>query len=103
MTTMSLAPINSRDFTAVVPDGPVNRHCQIVLYFDTESGAIVGEPALDVARHEAKDRVGNLPAEQLVGATVADAGELDALREQVKELQARLTERTDTKEGATDA
>lgn len=93
---MAKVPVNARDFTAVVPDGPVNRHAQVVLYLDTDTGALSGEPAIEVARHEALGPTGNLPVEQLVGSGAASAAELDALREQVKQLTAKLAERDNT-------
>ena len=89
---MAKVAINPRDLTATVPDGPVNRHVQVVFYLDTDTGAITGEPALDVARHEARNSKGELPAEQIVGSTAASSAELDDLREQVKTLQAQLSE-----------
>ena len=52
-----LVPIH-RDFTALVPDGDVNRHCSVTLAFDPDSGAVYAEPALGQARVSA-----NLPAE----------------------------------------
>jgi len=90
---MAKIPINPRDFTVAWPDGPVNRHCQLVVFVDTETGALTGEPALDVARHEALGPRGDLPVEQLVGAGTASSAELDALREEVKQLRAERDQR----------
>lgn len=92
---MAKVAINPRDLTATVPDGPVNRHVQVVLYLDTDTGAVSGEPALDIARHEARNSKGELPGEQIVAAPDASSVELDELREQVKALTARLAEHND--------
>lgn len=87
---MADVAINPRDLTALVPDGPVNRHVQVTLMLDTESGAITGVYDLEYARAQARDALGNLPPEQLVGGPTTDPADIDSLREQIKQLRAEL-------------
>lgn len=61
---MPKVPINPRDLTALVPDGPVNRHVQVTLVLDTESGAVSGEYDLEAHREYARNADGDLPKRQ---------------------------------------
>lgn len=61
---MAKVPLNLRDGSALIPDGPVNRHTQVLVYFDTDTGALTGEAQLDNARVHALGEDRELPREQ---------------------------------------
>lgn len=82
-------PINQRDWTALVPDGPVNRHAPATLYADAD-GVVHVEYQLEFAREHAKDAKGRLPEEQLISAQGVSSEELDALRDQLREARAEI-------------
>lgn len=84
--------INPRDWTALVPDGPVNRHTPVTLFAD-EDGLVHVDVQIEHAREQAKDAGGRLPEEQLIGSQDTDPGELDDLRNQVRELREALAQR----------
>jgi hypothetical protein len=61
---MPKVPINARDLSAIVPDGPVNRHVHLTLVLDTDSGAVSAEYDLDAHRDYARNADGDLPKRQ---------------------------------------
>lgn len=69
---MTRVPINPRDNTACIPDGPVNRHTQVVLTLDPDTGQVFGEYDLDHARDQARNADGDLPKEQVRGRADGD-------------------------------
>jgi len=63
---MPRVAINARDLSALVPDGPVNRHVTLTLLLDTESGQVFAEYDLDAHRDLARNADGDLPKAQRV-------------------------------------
>lgn len=94
---MTRVALNPRDLTALIPDGPVNRHTPVILEVDLDSGQVFGVWDLEVSRAQARGPGGSLPPEQLVGGPAADADELERLRQEIRELRA---EREQTQTGA---
>jgi len=61
---MPRVALNARDLSALVPDGPVNRHVQCTLEVDTDSGQVFAVYDLDAHREYAKNADGELPKAQ---------------------------------------
>jgi hypothetical protein len=84
--------VNLRDYSALVPDGPVIRHVPVNLYADAD-GFLKIDVHTDVARFHAQDASGRLPAEQVTGSDIGDPGELDRLRDELRRLRAEALAR----------
>lgn len=61
---MAKVPVNTADWSAAIPDGPVNRHAHLTVYLDTDTGELSAEAPVEVARAAALSPSGRLPVEQ---------------------------------------